>query len=561
MSAISTSRSQARFFLIETTLGNTILPASSKTLVNIIENTYAHKEVSDLAIGERVLYRKDAINKPLEEIEAVLLESPRYAAADGALHKIQFEKKISRFRHDLILSIAASCNITKDNLEQKIFKVDENDFSDSQYAAMEGQVLSILEPYEFKHPYKNATTIRNWLNGQTKAADDWDVFSKLSEVYPLFEEWVNPNTALEKEHELYTTVRRTIMRYIASKGKEKQAKIGKHPKGNGPGLSIAPEIDLVVSEFFGDVSSEYSLARILSIKPIEPNPSIRSNATPAISLSDGITTPKNAKANIRALSTKELYDAHNVVRDVLLDVIFNYNKALDTKEPTGFLGTLGLWYAGYKPSDYHLSIGGFFGYVLSEQGSLPAQFTASWRQRYLASKRAVSNASPEVPADSLIKIYKDIEGLCDHMLNLEHGSWQKLLSTYRKIAVGVPNQAWTLLAEASRQEGYKKDQIFDKLKRLYDIDPRIDKVSLVSVAHAHPKYRKLRDGLITKRGAMSSLLIDLGIENPDILQRLWTKEEMKASLETFGLSRFMQFVNPYNFLHERDVYQRTLGKK
>ena len=73
-------------YLIQTTLGNSILPASTKALVHLADGSLFNKCIDDLVVGEQVAFAKEGIDKELKDIEPFLIQSPRYKDAIEALY-------------------------------------------------------------------------------------------------------------------------------------------------------------------------------------------------------------------------------------------------------------------------------------------------------------------------------------------------------------------------------------------------------------------------------------------------------------------------------------------
>src|SRR3989344_9254041 len=211
------------FRLVETTLGNCILPALSKAIVNLSGDVYLEKEVRDLSVGEMVLFRKEGIDKTLEEIEPHLGKSYRYREADSSLHVNQNDGRITRFRRDLISGLEGVLNCGEEFLA-KLFRVDENDFSSEEYSDMTNFVSDVIKKDgRIEHEYAKGT-IKDWLAGETLAPREWKVFDILADagVSDEFRNYGKPKSegGLREHYKLYTVVRQGIMRYLSTKGGE-----------------------------------------------------------------------------------------------------------------------------------------------------------------------------------------------------------------------------------------------------------------------------------------------------------------------------------------------------
>lgn len=70
--------------IIKTVAGDTIVDAYSYVGSDLNGNLFA-KRASDINVGEKLYFEKEAIHKTLEDIENDLMESPRYRTARNSL--------------------------------------------------------------------------------------------------------------------------------------------------------------------------------------------------------------------------------------------------------------------------------------------------------------------------------------------------------------------------------------------------------------------------------------------------------------------------------------------
>jgi len=292
------------YYFVETSAGNCILPGSSDVFVNLVGDNYVPKTVADLSEGESVSYKKECIDKTLEEVEQHLCKSPRYDAADKALHKWYGgpakTRKIPRFRHDLVRSLIETglVSLPRANLERKLFQVGSADFTLEERQEMVAQIRKILErDEEFKQLYKESTrneTIGEWLKGKNIALKHWQVFDILGRSFERFESYNKPREegGLRDDFKLYKTIRSEIMSYLASKGKRKTNIRARVKSNSANAISLAPEIEIVLAEFIDDKSEVCCDARVNSIRPLakKEDRSQRGKSDPKTKLKKGIVT-------------------------------------------------------------------------------------------------------------------------------------------------------------------------------------------------------------------------------------------------------------------------------
>jgi hypothetical protein len=260
--------------LVSTTLGNSILDLESTVYTLVNDKTYLSKYSADLNVGDLVLFENEYIQKAIEEIEPYLIQSPRYKFAKDMLHEINSEGEyIPKLRTWTIRGLAQN-NIIRSNedLETKILKEENNDFSSKEHNLMKEEVFGIINPnYEEGSPEtinRTAESVKTWLQGKVVAIrkKDWHLYKLLEEINPDFKEFNPDDHSREGYHfnsTLYNTVRQGIMRYLA-RVKGQQSEHGNNTSTYN--LSLAPEIQLVMDEFVNEVSQEFSNARVLSLE-------------------------------------------------------------------------------------------------------------------------------------------------------------------------------------------------------------------------------------------------------------------------------------------------------
>lgn len=259
---------------IETTLLNSFVGEDSWVVVKARDG-YARKKGRDLQVGDRVVVANEGIDKTLEEVEPVLEESVRYRVARDTVYATsQRGRRVPVFRKLLLEGVA---NPATENLEAKVFREGGADFTEHDYRGFRAAVLSYVDVAE--------STVGAWLKGEVLASRDWGQFAKLVPVHPGFQALADSyeqDVGFHNAYALYVGTRRTIMGYLAKRGK-KQRKDADHPPlpgtpgdednggdsggvgGNVTRGKYAAEISLVVSRFMEEIDDTTSAARVTKI--------------------------------------------------------------------------------------------------------------------------------------------------------------------------------------------------------------------------------------------------------------------------------------------------------
>ncbi len=259
--------------IIETTLLNSFVGEDSWVVVKARDG-YARKKGRDLQIGDRVVVKNEGIDKTLEEVEPVLEESVRYRVARDTVYATsQRGRRVPVFRKLLLEGLA---DPDTENLEAKIFR-DGADFTEQDYRGFRATLLSYVDVAE--------STAGAWLKGEVLAPRDWGQFAKLAPVHSGFQALADSyeqDIGFHDAYALYVGTRRTIMGYLAKRGK-KQRTDTDHPippgtsgdednggdsggvGGNVTRGKYASEISLVVSRFMEEIDDTTSAARVTKI--------------------------------------------------------------------------------------------------------------------------------------------------------------------------------------------------------------------------------------------------------------------------------------------------------
>lgn len=236
--------------IIETVAGNTIIDADSYVGSDLNGNLFA-KRASDINVGEKLYFEKEAIHKTLEDIETDLMESPRYRTARNSL----FVQKDGKEQTALSYHLNNSPMLKNLKEEEKISKLHE---------AIGGKVTR--------------QTVKNWISGETvmPELENLGLLVNISpELKDYYEGFQQKKGGLAYPlYDLYVNIRQGIMRYVAeAKGKgngEKKEQI--KPLQN---ISLDHEIKIVVDKYFNEISDQLISARVTGIKEIERNGALK----------------------------------------------------------------------------------------------------------------------------------------------------------------------------------------------------------------------------------------------------------------------------------------------
>ena len=300
--------------LLETTLLNSLVSSESWVYTKARDNKFFRKKAQDVQIGDLVIVKNEGIHKTLGEVEPVLQESARYRSARATLYDQNAQGEyISKFRQLLLRGLA---DPNTENLEAKIMKEGEEDFSPEEYANFRQRILAT--------GVEKASNVQQWLTGETLAPLDWDNFRKLISVNPTFQELSDSfaqDHGFHHEYSLYVGLRRTIMSYIAKRTGDHAGRERTKPRSPSESGKYKTEIELVVGHFMEEVDDATSVARVTEIK-ITQGKDKSSSAPPEPGLSKGIYVDK--KSDLPLIEIGELISDYYVMHSILSDNLLGY---------------------------------------------------------------------------------------------------------------------------------------------------------------------------------------------------------------------------------------------
>ena len=507
--------------LVSTTLGNSILDLESKVYTLVNDKTYLSKYSADLNVGDLVLFENEYIQKAIEEIEPYLIQSPRYKFAKDMLHEINSEGEyIPKLRTWAIRGLAQN-NIIQSNedLETKILKEEDNDFSSKEHNLMKEEVFGIINPnYEEGNPdtiNRTAESVKTWIQGKVVAIrkKDWHLYKLLEEINPNFKEFNPDDHNREGYHfnsTLYDTVRQGIMRYLAKvKGKPSESKNNTSTYH----LSLAPEIQLVMDEFVNEVSQEFSNARVLSLESLyKKHPKVkRAKIDP--NLRKGVCSGKLDFPEMNKVNCTQLgIDILNL--SCIAGIFLKHYMELKHPEITNKLeGGSGL-----------KDIENFTSWYMDKE---------KWQQSGL---RKIAKIDRKNDFDVLMKIFStcshDIHiGKIDYDFELKYGTSQKLMNTLARIRRDLP-KSYIEFNENADNFMYLRNEIYsttnpDKIMRLKDEHNRLLKI-------INKQKKRLEENYGFSIGDHYQIKLD--IEEEDIL------DGIKQTLKRYNLFELKPFM-------------------
>jgi hypothetical protein len=283
-------------------------------------------KAKNVSRGDMVLFRKEYVDKSLEEVEEYLLaEDERYRSAKGML----FEGDVTRLRVGLWRD-----NVMRERYENLEERILGNDFGARDFSDMARRIHYVLvEDFEMGGPRPVGDgAARKWLD-DTVAPADWNMFRGLARINPAFNDFYNdfvnsvPGEANFSEnvydaYRLFVGIRRGIMRYLA------------RPKGRGKGgggksrdderlFSLGPEIDIVLKYVLDEINEDSIAAVVTSVRDIEYEIGEGYDAG-GVKLSSGVVTGRREPEEVSVRNVFEVVDEGDVMASLLGEGIVKY---------------------------------------------------------------------------------------------------------------------------------------------------------------------------------------------------------------------------------------------
>ncbi len=320
-------------YIVNTVAGNSLLYEDNEVLVFISPGHGVNKKVSQLTSADIVLYKNEYIDKTLEEIEPLLKESSRYKLSELLLHKETERGKTTALAYYLRRGFAKR-GISDEEKMAITIKEMLNEYSPK--IPKETTTLDSIKEWFFKiffkKPYKiSAETItlpaiKKWLNGEVILPRDKSMLQTLSELDSWFLDAYNSFSSPYPHYPLYNIyvgVRRGVMRYLSrGKGKGEGNKIDEESLYES--ITLAPEIDIIVSKLFQEIDDTTIAAKVMDVKPIVEEEQEKLLKNKHAKLSKGIVVikdPKDAEEYGLKISsvqdrTQDFQNLESVLKDI-----------------------------------------------------------------------------------------------------------------------------------------------------------------------------------------------------------------------------------------------------
>ncbi len=323
---------------IKTTVGNSIVPQSSKVYVSLGGTDYVEMYAKDLRPDTKILFHKQGVKVTMAEVEPVLMKSNRYTASfehlfqsddAGKIIIMPNERPLPKLRVMLIGGLA-KLGVIEDPLLNDRILFNKSDFSATQYQQMVEHVSVTLSGSSQKIK-RSDSAIRAWLTGDTISPSDFSIYVPISRINPDFEKFSDPEGDFAKNYELYVKVRRGIMAYLSFLSEQGEGGKKSSSEYKPPELSLAPEINIVVGHFIKQVTDQFVVARVCEVKDVEVGKGER-REKPDEGLAKGVVTKKpedEVAMNMRPVS--EVYQHLRIMEEIAFNIVLRALKEKSTK--------------------------------------------------------------------------------------------------------------------------------------------------------------------------------------------------------------------------------------
>ncbi len=266
-------------YYIRTTAGNVIYDGSDQITVQVAPQSFLRKRVADLNTGELVLYDVRQVRTTLEDVEPHLHRSPLYSRALDYVHvENSTGERVPRLRVALMHSLAERGIVDSENLEQKILNENMEMFSGAEYQQGAEYLHNVLAnsnaPERFQVDIPQQATIKNWLDGTTKAPGEHTIFRILQrELGDEFRYFISDNPedpdSFYRNYRIWAVMRQQVMKTLnAWRG----LTVGTPPDQveRQSHIDITREKALILSHFLKDVTPELKAVMVTDIERLSP---------------------------------------------------------------------------------------------------------------------------------------------------------------------------------------------------------------------------------------------------------------------------------------------------
>lgn len=221
--------------LLKTEAGVSLLPPTY-VLPVLSRGEVKEKYLSELRVGDILLFRKDAPPTSLDEVKGILYsEVPGYREARNFCYARSDGYETTKLRRDLIKALSQhSPNLFVrgeiERLESLVFRKDGNDFSPETLGMLTEYLFAVLDEHGVQH---SKQTYRKWLNGDIIHPEDHKGALKVAEILGSQElidraEQILSDPPIQNQYRNLVATHRVTMSLLAL------------PKATGTGTSTRP---------------------------------------------------------------------------------------------------------------------------------------------------------------------------------------------------------------------------------------------------------------------------------------------------------------------------------
>ncbi len=307
---------------ISTEAGTCLLKSQAKALVRF-GNKYIPRDAANLVPGDRVCFRKDHIQKTIDEVDIVLSgASKRYTDARELIMESNSQGIwIPRLRTHLLRGLNSVHALEPAAVAERKILFEKDDFASRQYVFIVNIVFDEIARYANGIGVRPVCwdTVANWARGEVIAPEEKRYLNALGTFNPAFtciaNDFANKGP-WSQAYNLYVTMRKIAMTYLAA---QNEPPVSDGPGGGTriPGLSFGSELAALISAFSADIRSQFLDVEVLSNQELRmKRDSFRRKQRFEPHLFKGIVTPGSAASGNGSLPA-----------DIPIDAIENYSVA------------------------------------------------------------------------------------------------------------------------------------------------------------------------------------------------------------------------------------------
>jgi hypothetical protein len=246
--------------LIKTEAGNNFASPLKRVLVRFKDH-YIQKRAKDLAEGDKVRWKREFIQKTLDEVDLVLsAQSGRYASArEAVMEQNSARVWVPKLRVHLLESMS--------NASRAQILMEGTDITPEEYRAVSNAAHERILEYSSMHSLDPVCwdTVLNWVSGKVIAPAEKRFLDALGSFSPVFSEIYLDfikNGPWSEAYSIYTNLRKVAMSYISDL-QLKEGNGSEKKRRKGEGLDFGPELSAVVEAFGEEMRSRFIDVEVL----------------------------------------------------------------------------------------------------------------------------------------------------------------------------------------------------------------------------------------------------------------------------------------------------------